>query len=321
MNEQVRERQERERLEAERELYHDDLTNHHSKVLSSLEEERKMKERIQKEELNFYRQQQANEKRTREQRAASGWDTMTDQNTPFLAFTGEDREKMLRDKAQKEQQKDWLAQQMQLQMDREARERQDEADYATHQQRILEMKLQNEKEQHAAAVARNRATQEYNQQVAAQKANSRMRYSAQQHHANEAEMNATLGSALLNETVPPSALGDHRAIPYHFKGFSTQQRQDILDAQARQQEALQQKRIQERLEEKDAAAQAEAIRREMLRIDRQKEEYERQRLLALKDERFHQHKQKTLRDQYYNNVVYTNPVREEFFQQFGTSAR
>jgi hypothetical protein len=321
LNEQVRERQERERLEAERELYHDDLSTYHSKVLSGLEEERKIKERIQKEELTFYRQQQANEKRAREQRSASGWENMQDARTSFLSFTGEDREKALRDKAQRDQQKDWLAQQLAIQSDKEARERQDEADHAQHQSRILEMKLQNEADQQAAAIARNKATQEYNQQVAAQKANARARFATQNHHSNASELSLTLSSALLNETVAPSALGDHRTIPYHFKGFSSQQRQAILDAQAAQQAALQQKRVSERLEEKDYALQSELIRREMLRVDRQKEEHERQRLLALKEERFHQQKQKTLRDQYHNNVVYTNPVSEEFFQQFGTSGR
>jgi hypothetical protein len=59
----------------------------------------------------------------------------------------------------------------------------------------------------------------------------------------------------------------------------------------------------------------------MLRVDRAREEAERARLLALRDERLHQHKQKTLRDQYHNHVVYTNPVSDEFFQQFGTSGR
>jgi hypothetical protein len=321
LHEQVRERQERERLEAEREMYHDDLASHHAKILTGLEEERKVKERIQKEELTFYRQQQATEKRTSDQRNASGWNNMGETRTNFLNFTGEDREKSLRDKAQKDQQKDWLAQQLQIQADKEARERQDAADHAAAQATILEMKLANERSQAEAAMARNRATQEYNQQVVAQKSNARLRHASQNHAANVTELNHTLSSALLNESVAPSALGEHRTIPYHFKGFSSQQRQDILDAQAAQQAALQQKRIHERLEEKDYALQSEMIRREMLRADRAKEEHERQRLLALNEERFAQQKQKTLRDQYHNNVVYTNPVREEYFQQFGTSGR
>jgi len=73
LSDQVKERAERERLEQERELYHDALTAHHAKTLSGLEEERKVRERVSKEELNFYRQQQSSEKRQREARDASGW--------------------------------------------------------------------------------------------------------------------------------------------------------------------------------------------------------------------------------------------------------
>jgi len=322
LNEQVRERTERERLEQERELYHDALTAHHAQTLSGLEEERKVRERIAKEELNFYRNQQAQEKKQREARDASGWHNQLDAaGSQFLQFTGEDRDRKARVNAQANQQSDWLAQQLAAQADREARDRQDAADYAEQQARIMELQRRNEEDRAAQAAARLRATQEYNQQVAAQKSQSRMRHAANTQAANQAELSATLGSALLNEQVLPSALGAHRAVPYNFKGFSTSQRQAVLDAQAAQAAALADRRVAERLEEADYARQSEAVRREMLRVDRAREEAERARLLALRDERQHQHKQKTLRDQYHNHVVYTNPVKEEYFQQFGTSAR
>lgn len=321
LNAQVRDRQERERLEHERESYHDDLANHHARVLTQLEEQRKLASRVSKEELNYFRAQQANEKRMREARAASGWENLSDTRTNFLNFTGEDREKADRERAQREQQRDWLTQQLRVQMSREERERQDEADYAATQAQILSMQQRNEAEREAASMARRKQTLEFNQQVAAQKSQSRLRGAAMEQQANEHELASTLSSALLNETVSPSALGAHRPVPYHFKGMSASQRQAILDAQAAQQAELANRRLREAQEEQDAAAQSEAIRREMLRLDRQKEEYERARRLALQQERAAQAKQKTLRDQYLNHVVYTNPVKEEFFQQFGTSAR
>lgn len=322
LNEQVKERQERERLEVEREMYHDALSAHHSKILSGMEEERKVKERLSKEELNFYRSQQSAEKRTREQRQASGWHNMLDSTgSTFLQFTGEDLDKNLRTTAQATQQKDWLAQQLAMQADREARDRQDAADYATHQAYILQLKKQNEEDKAAQAVARLRGVQEYNLQVSAQKRQSAARSSAANQSANNDELANTLSSPLLNEVVQPSALGDHRTIPYGFKGFSAARRQEILEAQYDQAQQIAEKRVAQRLEEADYARQSEAVRREMIRADRAREEAERARLVALKDERMHQHKQKTLRDQYHNHVVYTNPVREEYFQQFGTSGR
>lgn len=322
LNEQVKERAERERLEVEREMYHDALQAHHGKILSGLEEERKVKERLSKEELNFYRAQQSAEKRTREQRQASGWHNMLDSTgSTFLQFTGEDLDKNLRTAAQANQQKDWLAQQLALQADREARERQDAADYATHQAYILQLKKQNEEDKAAQSVARLKGVQEYNLQVSAQKRQTAARASAAQQVANNDELAATLSSPMLNELVPTSALGENRTIPYAFKGFTAERRQAILDAQYNQAAALADKRVQQRLEEADYARQSEAVRREMIRADRAREEQERARLVALRDERAHQHKQKTLRDQYHNHVVYTNPVREEYFQQFGTSGR
>jgi hypothetical protein len=242
-------------------------------------------------------------------------------NTSFLQFVGEDRERGARVDAQASQQADWLAQQLAAQQDKEARERADEADYAEQQRYISEMQRRNEEERAAAAVQRQRGVQEYNQQVSAQKNQSRLRHAAQDAAADQAELGNTLHSALLNEAVAPSALGAHRAVPYHFKGFSQTQRQAVLDAQAQQAAELAQKRVAERLEAADYARQTEQQRREMLRVDRARDEAERARLLALQDERRHQHNQKTLRDQYTNHVVYTNPVKEEYFQQFGTSAR
>lgn len=322
LNEQVRERAERERLEQERELYHDSLSAHHSKILSGLEEERKIKERITKEEMNFYRAQQSAEKRSRESRAASGWNNMLDgTNTTFLQFPGEDRDRALRLNAQATQQKDWLSQQLSMQSDREAKERQDDADYAFHQSQILALKKRNEEDHAAQTAARLKSIQEYNLQVSAQKTQSRARGSAQNHAADQEELDSTLSSALLNEYVPPSALGNHRSIPYNFKGFSVDQKQNILDTQAQQIRIAQDRRDQERLNQANQDKLSEQVRREMIRADRAREEMERAKLIALKDERQNQHKQKTLRDQYNNHVVYTNPVSEEYFQQFGTSGR
>jgi len=319
--EQKAERAARDAAEAARERFHDEQTLQNARTLTALEEERKLNERIRHEELRVYREQQAAEKRQRDLRQASGWDHMVDTNTNFLTFTGEDREKSLREKAQKDQQADWLAQQLSDQAQREAQERQDEEDYARMQEQIRELQRLNELDKERNEKMRLRAQQEYNAQQVAQKSSLKLRYAQQVHNDEMKELNTTLASDLLNERVAPSALAAHRRIPYHFKGMTPSERQRILDEQYEQIQQLQLKRARERQEAADEAKQNEIVRKEMIRQDRAREEAERQRALALRDERAYQAKQKTLRDQYEKHVLYTNSVTPEYFQQFGTSAR
>ncbi len=162
---------------------------------------------------------------------------------------------------------------------------------------------------------------EFNKMKSAEKQERELRDKHLNEHLDQTELSHTLSSALLNETVPTSSLGPNRAIPYHFKGFSTDQRQRILDEQYRQQQEARERRERELQEEKDYADQQEQNRRDLIRLQREKAALEAQKLQQLKDERLAQKKQKDLRDQYFNHVVYTNPVGEEFFQQFGTSCR
>lgn len=44
-------------------------------------------------------------------------------------------------------------------------------------------------------------------------------------------------------------------------------------------------------------------------------------LASLRDQHLAQKEEKNLRTQYLEKVVYTNPVRDEYFEQFGKSCR
>ncbi len=108
-------------------VFSDSLTNHHAKVLVGLEEERKGVERQRREELKYFRQQQAAEKAQKEAIDRSHWSTANDMNSTFLKFAGQDEDKDKRVKAQQQQQADWITRQLHIQAEKEARERQDEA--------------------------------------------------------------------------------------------------------------------------------------------------------------------------------------------------
>jgi len=107
----------------------------------------------------------------------------------------------------------------------------------------------------------------------------------------------------------------------NFKGFSTEQRQHILDEQKAQMDDLRARRNQEQKEEADYATQQEDIRRAMLRADREKAAYRKEQLKNLSAERQGQAQEKTMRYDYLDNVVYTNPPEDTFFGQFGKSCR
>jgi hypothetical protein len=130
-----------------------------------------------------------------------------------------------RTRAQKIQQQDWLAQQMEDLQGREQRDRQEQADYESMQHRIVQ--VQGEQQQ-AAMDERMRARREvleYNKQQAAFNRNQQAREAQLNQQQNDAELTTALNGQFLNEAVLI------RGGASNFKGFSTEQRQRILDEQ------------------------------------------------------------------------------------------
>ncbi len=91
--------------------------------------------------------------------------------------------------------------------------------------------------------------------------------------ASEAEIRNVLAASLMNEPYADTLRHDNsnRHIPYNFKGFSLEQRQAILDEQARQ---ITEKRAhveREREEEREYDRQQEEIRKETVKLQRKVE--------------------------------------------------
>lgn len=289
--------------------------------MTQLEMERKNEERRKLDELTQYRKQQLAEKKQKELIEKSGLNNLSDADTLFLKFPGEDLQKNDRVRAQQEQQQEWLAAQLAIQREKEGRERQDAADYAQTQKQILELQSNIHNEHKQDDRKRAIALQTYNQTLYNQRRAELRNTALKNQSADDDEIQATLHSQLLNESVTQHAYELGKTVPYNFKGFTTAKRQAILDEQARQQEELRQRREKSWQEEKNYAEQQEDIRRNLIKAERERNEQAQQRLQALKQERLTQKKEKDLRDQYFNNVVNTNPVTEDYFNQFGTSCR
>jgi hypothetical protein len=321
---QVADRQEQERQEAERKMFYDDLTVRHAKVATEAHNQQALARKREHQKLEYFRIQQVKEKRARQQ-AEIQRQTQPELDTDFLKFHGEDLEAANRKKLQQSQMKDWLSQQIDNLRLKENREAQEQADYDAMQQRILEMK-----NNHEAEAQKNRAKELkqislQNQQIAAEKKAREKAAARLNARHNEQELHNTLSSDLMTETVRSRVMGGARActdnLPYHFKGFSTSQRQHILDVQQQQINELNAKRERERQEEQAYHDQQESIRRQILLAERRQMQQKRQERASLNQTRSLQAKDAALRRNYLDNVVYQNPVQEDFFGQFGTSCR
>lgn len=322
--EQVRDRQEQERLELERTIFFDDLNVRHAKMATEAENNRALAKKRELQELEFFRVQQVKEKQARA-RAEQDAKTAPELDTNFLKFDGVDADYNNRKKTQALQMRDWLAQQNENQRMKENRAAQEQADYEAYQARLNEKKNQLEAQAQANRAEEMRQTVRINQQLAAEKKFREQQERNRNQRMQNEELANTLSSALMTEDVGQRVMGGARgctsALPYHFKGFSTDQRQEVLDIQQRQIQELQARRDAERAEEQRYHEEQEALRRQLLKHDRAREVAKQQERQALLVERSNQAKDQTLRTNYLKNVVYQNPVQEDYFGQFGTSCR
>jgi len=312
LEQQVKEKQERERLDVERNFYHDDVAVLHARAISEQEAQRQMDERKAAEEMNFFRKLQEQEKRRKHMIEESAAGNLYDTDTLFLKFQGEDPKHAARVKAQQQQQQDWLAAQIYDLSSKEGRSRQEDADYDAYQQEILELKRNQEEE--AARVRRRlqEETVEFNKQLAQQQMSKRAREAQLSQALDDMELSNQMNSNFLNEGAKSGGA---------FKGFSSSQRQRILDEQHQQMQEAAEARQRQVLEARAYDQQQEDIRRAMVKADRQQQAYKTQTLKNLQMERTMQAKEKTMRYDYLDNVVYTGEITEDFFNKFGKSCR
>lgn len=262
--EQIRDQQERAQLEIDRDDHYDSMANGHARILKEMESVHNMEDRERAIEMNNFRHQQAKEKRRRDLEAMSEVTTKIDKDTTFLHFPGEDLQKPERTKAHQMMQQDWLSQQVQLLQDKQAFEASEEANFQAQQNAILDVRYQVEENAARLRRQRNEDQAAFNHQLVLEK---RRRAAVDQEHnasLDASEINSQLKSKFLNEGVG-SMDG-----PKNFKGFTTAQRQRILDEQAVQIAELRAKRDAEAEDEQAYDLYQEKIRQTVVGIDREK---------------------------------------------------
>lgn len=313
---QVKEKQAQKAVEKDQKQYFDQVALSHAKQIELNRQLMAAQEKQRLAELSFYQRRQVAEKRERELSAQQVGNPLSEKSEIFLQFAGEDPNAKQRQKAQQAQQQQWIAQQLLIAQDKEERLRAEAEEFAQYQKTIAAIHKERQQQRQAEEKMQQQDLAMYNQSLK-QDRDSRLRQSrAADAYASEQELAATLNSDFLNERTSA-----YRNANVHFKGFSSDERQDILNEQMRQQEEA--KLLKEREEEDQRAfeEEQERVRVELLRIDRERAAAELQRKLALKAEQAVQHKEHVQREDYLNKVVYKNPVAESYFAQFGTSHR
>jgi hypothetical protein len=320
LDKQIHEKQQITKLEQEREKFYAQQTLEHSKTIGLNQEQRRSELSQERSQLAFYRQQQAALKQNRDSAEQALYKQYNSPNQSrsavFLNFAGEDPDYLNRQRQQQAQQQQWNAQQLFLEEEKQAKERAAAAEYAKFQSLILSQLDDNHKQQYNQQKDRLRQTTNYNQSLHQNKLEREKQEKAKDQYENELELHRTLRSSFLNEDTTSYSNAN-----VHFKGFSTNDKQRILDEQSRQIELKRLEKLRGIEEEKQYADQQEQYRRELVRVDRAKANEALGARLALREQHLQQHQVKEVRENYLNSVVYQNPVGKEYFDQFGTSHR
>lgn len=313
LDQQTAEKADMTRLDMERDLYFDRMRIGHNDALTKMENMRQQEERERAREMDRFRQQQEREKIRDKMVADSIADSYKNEETTFLRFKGEDPMKYERTLFQKQQQMDWLNQQVEDLQGRKSRTRLEDAQYTAHMAQITELRRQMEEEAEAQRRALAAQNNKMNQGLAVDKRASLERDRRNDEELARAEIEAQLASEFMNENQVHGKS--------NFKGFSSAQRDAILEEQARQVAALRERKAREASKEAQFNQDSEHVRRMLVIADRQKMNNRTKQNVALRQEQERQKRDNQVRYDYLDNVVYTNPVKESFFEQFGQSAR
>lgn len=271
--------------------------------------------RERRQDVDSFRKQQAREKRRKELIEQANCDNLIEMDTPFLKFAGEDLGMNNRIKAQQADQRDWLSQQMLMLQDKNNFEAQEEANREAHQQEVLNMRKENEMDAAYQRRMRNQEQATYNKLLATKKREKELAERQRNQQANSFEIRNTMNSKIMNEGV-----GDMDG-PSNFKGFTTGQRQRILDEQAVQIAQRRHATDREMAMNHEYDVYQEQVRQTIVGIDNEDSFNKKEALMTLRREREVQDKEKKNRYQYLDDVVYQNPVKEEYYGQWGQGSR
>jgi hypothetical protein len=326
---QIQYKKEVEQAEANRDREWESVMNQHAALITQSEQLKFLRQKNEAEELRKENAALAEAANARRENEAAYRKEDNDNDCALLTFGGVDSHKSEREAEQKKQLQEWLDIQMQYSQEKLRKEREEEREYDVYQQRINEVKQRVQAQAESNRASERTAYLQSNEELAQAK-KTRERLERERDQAETAQQRAYVENSAIMQEVSfyrNPMLGHTQkggivdTVPYAFKGFNQEQKNAIRAEQAQQIAYKQQLKQQELEEEQAYQEQQTAIHREMLRVAQQQADNQREEREALRNDLLQQKKEHKMHTQYLDNVVYQNPVSNDFFSQFGTSDR
>ncbi|XP_026679030.1 RIB43A-like with coiled-coils protein 2 isoform X1 [Diaphorina citri] len=333
LDKQIREK--REMLEEERkkeELYNKqmlEMISNANKMERKLQEERRRQEADLLKYREIYQQRKdsrefdLNDPESKKKESNLSYEC----NTLHSVITGktykDEKEERMRLQKQREEQKAWLEEQMQekRELERQKSEAQKcyEMNLLAREKRAMELSMMEQQFKRRI----EEAIRQYNLCLANEQANFRRLNKIKEKEDEKAEIyNAITGDFLTEnpQLTFSSPLGPHKMIVTHFKGMTPQMKRDILETQKQQLEELQERRRQEEENNKKW----DHLMIEMSRLANTEDRNLMKKKLDLAKQLREENETLATQQRYqqeYIRLLFENEARDEFFEQFGNSAR
>ncbi|KAI5750299.1 hypothetical protein M8J76_014452 [Diaphorina citri] len=333
LDKQIREK--REMLEEERkkeELYNNqmlEMISNANKMERKLQEERRRQEADLLKYREIYQQRKdsrefdLNDPESKKKESNLSYEC----NTLHSVITGktykDEKEERMRLQKQREEQKAWLEEQMQekRELERQKSEAQKcyEMNLLAREKRAMELSMMEQQFKRRI----EEAIRQYNLCLANEQANFRRLNKIKEKEDEKAEIyNAITGDFLTEnpQLTFSSPLGPHKMIVTHFKGMTPQMKRDILETQKQQLEELQERRRQEEENNKKW----DHLMIEMSRLANTEDRNLMKKKLDLAKQLREENETLATQQRYqqeYIRLLFENEARDEFFEQFGNSAR
>ncbi|XP_063236331.1 RIB43A-like with coiled-coils protein 2 [Bacillus rossius redtenbacheri] len=238
-------------------------------------------------------------------------------------FAGEDLAGRERLRAQAQQQRAWLEQQL---AERRAADAARRAAEEAHQRALAERAQRAAELDAAERECRRRldaATACFNKALAEEQEAERKLDEARDREDERAEVYNLVTSDLLTENpdVAGSSLGAHRVVGYKYKGMSRGQLEDIRKEQLRQVEEARTRKAEEEAFNNQWYKFSSDMCNLVMKKDQELTRKQRELNKNILHNNLRLYEEQKSRQEYMDKVVFTNEPTQEYFQQFNTSTR
>ncbi|KAL0481928.1 hypothetical protein AKO1_011382 [Acrasis kona] len=331
---QVEEKKLLKQMEDERDRFYDEQTiisSQHGQFLESKMQD--VRREVQKTVSEYRQTQQANELRREfdlndKDALKKELPVRVGDRDPRLGisaaqvFNGEDLGNRERSRAQKEQMKSWIEQNISEKDHQKALEEYEKLMYEKRTEEVNFLANEIEKQKELLRLEKLRANKEYNLEQLVEKRNREAEQKMRDEIDKLEEIQNQLNSDLLNENFHSTlhATDGNRFKPYNFKSLRPEQYQEIHEVREQQILEKEYNKAKQKMEDEMQHVNdrindrmANRLKREQERLKQEKEK----QLAEIHKKQMEQNKAKK------NHIqdLYANEVTEDFFSQFGTSSR